>query len=266
MYIYRLRALTERRTKPPEEISEELEEKEILEGLEKVLQMGGEGEVESLMEEGLLLPSSICDQCRRGPPHPGVTCDGCDSPVYGTRFKCLVCPDYDLCSVCEAKGAHLEHNMMALKNPYGRGPGARYYRPAWCAWFKGQESVLLRGRPCEVEDTESQLCSICKVGSVRGEGQGAAAGKHRGHHGGHGHGGRGRGGRKHGGHGRHGDGGRGVGKLAEGSSPSKQPSEGEAVEETVACILLKPEEGAPNPAGKRTKLDARTESEVSAGL
>ena len=33
--------------------------------------------------------------------HVGVTCDGCGcSPIVGTRFKCLVCVDVDLCAAC----------------------------------------------------------------------------------------------------------------------------------------------------------------------
>lgn len=38
--------------------------------------------------------------------HPGVTCDSCGlSPIRGNRYKCSVCPDYDVCSTCERKAA-----------------------------------------------------------------------------------------------------------------------------------------------------------------
>ncbi|XP_020854304.1 sequestosome-1 isoform X2 [Phascolarctos cinereus] len=50
--------------------------------------------------------------------HPNVVCDGCNGPVVGSRFKCTVCPDYDLCSTCEAKGLHKEHNMIVFQNPF----------------------------------------------------------------------------------------------------------------------------------------------------
>ncbi|XP_054831900.1 sequestosome-1 isoform X2 [Eublepharis macularius] len=59
-----------------------------------------------------------CSQER--PPnvvHPNVVCDGCDGPVVGARFKCTVCPDYDLCSTCEGKGIHKEHNMIMFQSP-----------------------------------------------------------------------------------------------------------------------------------------------------
>ncbi|NWU36909.1 SQSTM protein, partial [Hylia prasina] len=60
-------------------------------------------------------------QCSQEPPrnmvHPNVICDGCEGPVVGTRFKCSVCPDYDLCSTCEGKGIHKEHNMVMFQNP-----------------------------------------------------------------------------------------------------------------------------------------------------
>ncbi|THH31949.1 hypothetical protein EUX98_g2227 [Antrodiella citrinella] len=33
--------------------------------------------------------------------HSHITCDGCETKnIFGTRFKCLDCEDYDLCSVC----------------------------------------------------------------------------------------------------------------------------------------------------------------------
>ncbi|NWH31342.1 SQSTM protein, partial [Chloropsis hardwickii] len=75
-------------------------------------------------------------QCSQEPPrnmvHPNVICDGCEGPVVGTRFKCSVCPDYDLCSTCEGKGVHKEHNMMMfqspLLNPFEWLPRGRWLR------------------------------------------------------------------------------------------------------------------------------------------
>ncbi|XP_063269508.1 sequestosome-1 isoform X2 [Prinia subflava] len=75
-------------------------------------------------------------QCAQEPPrnmvHPNVVCDGCEGPVVGTRFKCSVCPDYDLCSTCEGKGIHKEHNMLMfqspLLNPFEWLPRGRWLR------------------------------------------------------------------------------------------------------------------------------------------
>uniref|UniRef100_A0A8C8ZDN8 Sequestosome 1 n=1 Tax=Prolemur simus TaxID=1328070 RepID=A0A8C8ZDN8_PROSS len=51
--------------------------------------------------------------------HPNVICDGCNGPVVGTRYKCSVCPDYDLCAVCEGKGLHRGHTKFAFPSPSG---------------------------------------------------------------------------------------------------------------------------------------------------
>ncbi|XP_054072980.1 sequestosome-1 isoform X3 [Rissa tridactyla] len=75
-------------------------------------------------------------QCSQEPPrdmvHPNVICDGCEGPVVGARFKCTVCPDYDLCSACEGKGVHKEHNMVMfqspLLNPFEWLPRGRWLR------------------------------------------------------------------------------------------------------------------------------------------
>ncbi|NXT16886.1 SQSTM protein, partial [Prunella fulvescens] len=75
-------------------------------------------------------------QCSQEPPrnmvHPNVICDGCEGPVVGTRFKCSVCPDYDLCSTCEGKGIHKEHSMVMfqspLLNPFEWLPRGRWLR------------------------------------------------------------------------------------------------------------------------------------------
>ncbi|NXS26856.1 SQSTM protein, partial [Pomatostomus ruficeps] len=75
-------------------------------------------------------------QCSQEPPrnmvHPNVICDGCEGAVVGTRFKCSVCPDYDLCSTCEGKGIHKEHSMVMfqspLLNPFEWLPRGRWLR------------------------------------------------------------------------------------------------------------------------------------------
>ncbi|XP_039509680.1 sequestosome-1 [Pimephales promelas] len=85
-----------------------------------------------------------------GPPphhpplvHPGVTCDGCEGPVPGTRFKCTVCPDYDLCSSCQGRGLHKEHAMLPIPHPmtnmfewFPRGKLWRKMRH--CMWANSQ--------------------------------------------------------------------------------------------------------------------------------
>ncbi|XP_004693731.1 PREDICTED: sequestosome-1 [Condylura cristata] len=50
--------------------------------------------------------------------HPNVICDGCSGPVVGTRYKCRVCPDYDLCAACEGKGLHREHSKLAFPSAF----------------------------------------------------------------------------------------------------------------------------------------------------
>ena len=51
------------------------------------------------------------------PLHKDVVCDGCEGQIYGIRYKCCVCPDYDLCEKCEGKGMHQEHDMYKITNP-----------------------------------------------------------------------------------------------------------------------------------------------------
>ncbi|XP_046372018.1 sequestosome-1-like [Haliotis rufescens] len=65
-----------------------------------------------------------------GSLHPNVVCDGCEGAVRGIRYKCCVCPDYDLCSQCEAKKIHSEHDMFKIVDPVNScGPGRMPFRP-----------------------------------------------------------------------------------------------------------------------------------------
>lgn len=46
--------------------------------------------------------------------HLGITCDGCHKHNFvGKRYKCLVCPDFDLCEGCEEKNEH-QHPMIRI--------------------------------------------------------------------------------------------------------------------------------------------------------
>ncbi|XP_055334467.1 sequestosome-1-like isoform X2 [Paramacrobiotus metropolitanus] len=56
-----------------------------------------------------------------GEHHIGVICDGCDHPIVGTRYKCLICHDYDLCVKCESRGLHQEHDSIAIRKSLGHG-------------------------------------------------------------------------------------------------------------------------------------------------
>ncbi len=83
--------------------------------------------------------------------HPGVVCDGCDSPIRGPRFKCIECPDYDLCKRCESKGLHEEHQFVKFRKPqigrtrlggFGCNPGmwrAFSGHPGWRHWWWQQQ-------------------------------------------------------------------------------------------------------------------------------
>ncbi|XP_075541790.1 uncharacterized protein LOC142575895 [Dermacentor variabilis] len=53
----------------------------------------------------------------------GITCDVCDEhDIIGTRWKCAVCLNYDLCTTCYAVGKHeLSHAFLRFEVPGCRG-------------------------------------------------------------------------------------------------------------------------------------------------
>lgn len=48
--------------------------------------------------------------------HPNVICDSCDKSIFGYRYKCLECADFDLCMDCEPK-SHNHHLMIRICDP-----------------------------------------------------------------------------------------------------------------------------------------------------
>jgi len=65
--------------------------------------------------------------------HPGVVCDSCGGGISGIRYKCSACPDYDLCSACEAKQPSVHdpsHLFLKITKPtQTSGRGCPYRRP-----------------------------------------------------------------------------------------------------------------------------------------
>ncbi|CAL8122192.1 unnamed protein product [Orchesella dallaii] len=46
-----------------------------------------------------------------------IVCDGCEKyPIIGPQFKCLQCPDFDLCEECMEKEIHSFHVFVVLAN------------------------------------------------------------------------------------------------------------------------------------------------------
>merc|ERR1712110_115786 len=74
--------------------------------------------------------------------HCLVTCNGCSMhPLKGPRFKCVTCPDFDLCGECFAKrgcvhgGEHADHQFQCImtdSNMWKRGPKAMFGQVVDC--------------------------------------------------------------------------------------------------------------------------------------
>ncbi|XP_041049165.1 sequestosome-1 isoform X1 [Carcharodon carcharias] len=92
-----------------------------------------------------------------GPIHPSIICDACNGPVIGPRYKCSVCPDYDLCGACKGKGFHKEHEMLLFQTPQFFHPFERFPRGMWhhkkrngglCHWAMAQQESFAQAAAC----------------------------------------------------------------------------------------------------------------------
>jgi hypothetical protein len=77
--------------------------------------------VESPVPETDLKEKAKEKEIEKLPRHP-ATCDGCDIAILGVRYKCSICPDYDLCSNCEEinaeKNFHPQnHYFLKINRP-----------------------------------------------------------------------------------------------------------------------------------------------------
>ncbi|XP_036051487.1 sequestosome-1 [Onychomys torridus] len=131
-------------------------------------------------------------EASRSVVHPNVICDGCNGPVVGTRYKCTVCPDYDLCSVCEGKGLHGEHHKLMFPNPFGQIPDTishgRWLRKlkhghfGWPGWEMGPPGNWSPrppragdARPCPTAESASGPSEDPSVNFLKNVGESVAA-------------------------------------------------------------------------------------------
>jgi len=107
------------------------------------------------------------------PVHHRIVCDGCNaSPLVGARYKCSVCPDYDLCEACEAKKSEIHqpsnHTFIKIETP--RGHGCRRHHGAGA--FGGHCPFLARQQqqqqPAKARTHVGVSCDSCGVSPIVG--------------------------------------------------------------------------------------------------
>ena len=84
-------------------------------------------------------PSS--SEASQAPFVHNAVCDGCRKRIEGIRYKCLVCPDFDLCSVCEAEnGKHHPVSHPFIK--WTAESAANYYHcPGQGGWRQREQNA-----------------------------------------------------------------------------------------------------------------------------
>lgn len=109
--------------------------------------------------------------------HRNIICDGCGTRDFaGVRYKCSVCPDFDLCEKCEASDdkGHPQHALLKIKQPgqvfrhpagprfggRGRGPCGGNWRRRAQAFReqvqKAQEEAQAQQQPSAPSETASE--------------------------------------------------------------------------------------------------------------
>ena len=53
--------------------------------------------------------------------HIRVICAFCYSCIKGSRYKCTVCENYDLCFICYNKNIHPQHSLNFIPEPVNAG-------------------------------------------------------------------------------------------------------------------------------------------------
>ncbi|XP_067128352.1 E3 ubiquitin-protein ligase MIB1 [Centruroides vittatus] len=114
----------------------------------------------------------IIDSAPTGIRHEGTMCDTCrQQPIFGIRWKCAECTNYDLCSICyHGDKHHLRHRFYRITTPgservlmeprrkskkiaiRGIFPGARVVRGVDWQWEDQDGGNGHRGKVTEIQD------------------------------------------------------------------------------------------------------------------
>lgn len=114
----------------------------------------------------------ILDSAPTGVKHDGTMCDTCrQQPIFGIRWKCAECGNYDLCSICyHGDKHHLRHRFYRITTPgsermlleprrkskkvaiRGIFPGARVVRGVDWQWEDQDGGNGRRGKVNEIQD------------------------------------------------------------------------------------------------------------------
>lgn len=114
----------------------------------------------------------ILDSAPTGIKHEGTMCDTCrQQPIFGIRWKCAECNNYDLCSICyHGDKHHLRHRFYRITTPgseripleprrktkkiaiRGIFPGARVVRGVDWQWEDQDGGNGRRGKVTEIQD------------------------------------------------------------------------------------------------------------------
>ncbi|XP_008212555.1 E3 ubiquitin-protein ligase MIB1 isoform X1 [Nasonia vitripennis] len=114
----------------------------------------------------------ILDSAPTGVKHDGTMCDTCrQQPIFGIRWKCAECNNYDLCSICyHGDKHHLRHRFYRIATPgservlleprrkskkiaiRGIFPGARVVRGVDWQWEDQDGGNGRRGKVNEIQD------------------------------------------------------------------------------------------------------------------